>query len=125
MKRAAQHPVAAKAIAAVGGGLLEEHITRSTELLTDLEEIRALVPYMLAGGILDISHCDHGFIQVSEVIAQQRFNSREPLTALSAIHDDAEGEGIRVLVAGIKAGYLLGLAVGQAVGPDALKGGAR
>ena len=106
--------------------MLREAIEETNDLLQELERVRALVPYLIATGVLD-QRAENGFVPLAEHIALHQFGGEEAYLALSDLPDQRDGaeptsHGLTLLNAGVIGGYLLGLAVGQAVGAHLLCG---
>jgi hypothetical protein len=117
-----------------GDGPLREAISDVDPILQNLTFARQFVPYVLAKGVL--AEHDHGAIDIIDVIVEQRFERdallakiTELLMPVGDVHltDKVQDKAFAFLRAGGQAGYLLGLAVGQQLGPGAfaVQGGDR
>ncbi len=113
---------------------LSESLTTLAEDLKVLAFARQLVPHVLATGALRFNGTEAHLDNAIDAIARRlpKFN----LDELEAEHGplfkavntreavlEIEDLFVRHFYSGQIAGYLLGLAVGQTLGPDALKGG--
>lgn len=119
---------------------LKKRMCHHARTLAELEQAREFAPYVTASGPLHLypDHCgEGGAYSVIEALGYAGVGAvqGEDIAAVYkrlniAFPDDPQQETAVGLVseafdAGARAGYLLGLAVGQALGPDALKGGAK
>jgi len=120
-------------------GNTQDQIDKHVATLADLERVRALVPFVVANGVLVLED-EHGIAVLVQDIAESL--GAKPLAdkraaivemagelpksaAATAVVDWLEGGCDDLINRSIEAGYLLGLAVGQQIGPTALKGGAQ
>lgn len=112
-----------------------EHMARAKAAVDELREIRPLVPYLIANGVLVMRDVD-AVTLVSEIVEHrdsgeirqllERFESTARLAGVA----DTDGHHLtdlchRFASLHSRAGYLLGLLVGQSLSPDAFGGGVR
>jgi hypothetical protein len=121
-----------------GAGILLEHVQETETALQELEQARAFVPHIIANAGVIVDR-EGGWSASADYLGDTR-QAQRALEALQTVVDALEhvappvdGESWESLLNGIvygyadeqrRAAYLLGLAVGQRLGPDAfaLKG---
>lgn len=130
------HPTTKAALAALLGanyaGSLRDALKENDREFTDLDFVRQFVPHVIAVGALR-DRCDSGVSIVIDAIAEHFGDGKENAEFEAAlqravgadakprISDDVTNAAYNLLATGKRAGYLLGLAVGQQIGPHALE----